>query len=137
MIKNGCCQSVFWTLKLIVSQELADVINWIFSCCYKFTQIERWLKIFGLSMTKNWCDQSGDRTLKLMVPEEWTDGINQFFAYWYKFTKVKSWSKIFWVGIVKNGCDQFGLGDSKIDYISKMNRWNKLIFCMLIQIQEN
>ena len=27
--------------------------------------------------------------------------------------------------------------NSKIDYISKMNRWNKLIFCMLVQIEEN
>ena len=27
--------------------------------------------------------------------------------------------------------------DSKTDYISKMNKWNKPIFCMLVQIQEN
>ena len=27
--------------------------------------------------------------------------------------------------------------DFKIDFISKMNRWNKLIFCMLVQIQES
>ena len=29
------------------------------------------------------------------------------------------------------------LWDSKIDCISKMNIWNELIFCMLVQIQES
>ena len=27
--------------------------------------------------------------------------------------------------------------DSKINCISKLNRWNKLIFCILVQIQES
>ena len=74
-------------------------------------------------------------TLKLTVSQEWVDGINWIFACWYRFTKIKSWSKIYWVSLVKNGCDQSG--QSKIYFISKMNRWNKLIFCLLVQIQES
>ena len=36
-----------------------------------------------------------------------------------------SWSRKFWVGMVKNY------------FISRTNRWNELIFCMLVQIQES
>ena len=75
-----------------------------FGFCYGFTQINRWLKIFIVSMIKNGCGQSGDRALKLTVSEEWTDGINWFFAFCYGFTKIKSWSKIFLMVMVKNGC---------------------------------
>ena len=74
-------------------------------------------------------------TLKLMVSQEWVDGINWIFACWYRFTKIKSWSKIYRVSLVKNGCDQSS--QSKINFISRMNRWNKLIFCLLVQIQES
>ena len=43
----------------------------------------------------------------------------------------KSCFKIFGVSMVKKGWDQSGNQDSKIDCISKMNRWSKLIFCTL------
>ena len=50
----------------------------------------------------------------------------------HKNRKQKSfewaWSKMVW---------PFWSQDSKIDCISKMSRWNKLIFSMLVQIQES
>ena len=89
------------------------------------------------SMVKNVYGKSVHKTLKLTVSEEWTDGINWFFACWYRFTKTKSWSKYFWG---RHGqkwlwlvCSQ----DYKTDWISKTNRRNKVIFCMLVQIQES
>ena len=36
MVKNGYGQSSLWTLKLTVSQEWTDGINWFFACWYKF-----------------------------------------------------------------------------------------------------
>ena len=47
MVKNGCDQSGL--------------------CWYNFTEIKKWLKIFGASMVKNRCDQSDDGTLKFTV----------------------------------------------------------------------
>ena len=66
--------------------------------------------------------QSADGTLKLTVSEEWTD--------WIKANQN------FFGGMVKNGCGSLLMG-FRIDCISEMNRWNKLIFCMLVQIQES
>ena len=71
----------FWTLKLTVSQERTDGTNWFFACWYNFTQIKRWLKIFGVSVVKTGCGQSGHGTLKLTVFEEWTDGIYKVIFY--------------------------------------------------------
>ena len=121
MFKNEYGQSGIWTLKLTVCQERADRANWFFACWYNFTQIKRWLKMFGASLVKNGCGQSGDGTLKLTISEEEIDEINWFFACWCLITKIKSWSKNFWVGMVKNGCGQSG-------HESKMNRWHKVIF---------
>ena len=87
--------------------------NWFFACWYNFTQINRWFKIFVVSMVKNGCGQSGDGTLTLTLSEEWADGINWFFSSWSMITKSKSWSKIFRMGIVKNGCSQSGYWTQK------------------------
>ena len=54
MGQNGCGQSGLWTLKLTVPKEWNDGIKWFFACWYKFTQIKRRLKIFGVSMVKKW-----------------------------------------------------------------------------------
>ena len=96
-------QSGLWTLELTISPEWIDEINWFFACWHKFTQIKKWLKIFGLSMVKNRNGQFVDGTLKLTISEEWTDGRNWFFACWYKLRKIKSWFNDFSVGVVKNG----------------------------------
>ena len=137
MFKNGCGQSGLWNLKLIVSEEWTHGINNFFACWfwYKFIQIKSCLKIFRVGMVKNGCGQSGDGTVKLTVSKEWTDGINHFI-YWYWFRKIKSWSKF----LVVNGQKwvwPVWSWDSKFYCISKMNRWNKLIFWLLLQIQES
>ena len=36
MVKNGCGQYGLWTLKLTVTQEWIDGINWFFGCWNKF-----------------------------------------------------------------------------------------------------
>ena len=65
----------FWTLKLTVSEEWRDGINWIF-CMHAFFansyKLKGAWKSFGKGMVKNRCDQSGDGTLKLIVSEEWS-----------------------------------------------------------------
>ena len=45
--------------------------------------------------------------------------------------------KKFWGGHSRGWMWPVWSQDSKIDCISRMNRWNKLIFCMLVQIKEN
>ena len=106
--------------------------NWwnslIFACWYKFIKIKSWLKFFWLGMVKNGCDQPGLWTLKLTVSEEWIDVINWFFACWYKFFQIKRWLSILGGGNCQKWVLPVWSRDSKIDCISKMNRWNKLIF---------
>ena len=119
--KMGVVNLDFRTLKLTVSEEWRDGINWIF-CMHLFFassyKLKGAWKSFGKGLVKYRCGQSGDGTLKLIVSEEWT----LFFACWYRFTKINSWSKVWsW--------------DSKINCILKMNWWNKLIFSMLVKIQ--
>ena len=36
MVRDGCGQPDHWTLKLTVSQEWVDGMNWFFACCCKF-----------------------------------------------------------------------------------------------------
>ena len=57
--------SVYW---LYLKNELME-LTIFFPCWYKFTQIKRWLKIFGVSMFKNGCDQTGDKTLNWLYLE--------------------------------------------------------------------
>ena len=67
----GYGQSGLWTLKLTVSQECINGINWFFACWYNFMQIKSWLKILGVVMVKNesgWIDCVSE-TEKM----EWTD----------------------------------------------------------------
>ena len=130
--QNGCGQFCLWILKLTLSEEWIDGVCWYFACWYNFTQIKRWLEIFGVSMLKNECGKSGGGTLKLTVSEEWTHGINWFFSCWYMVTKDKNWSKLFWVGLVKNGCGQSDHRNQKwTDGIKSF------FFFILVQIQES
>ena len=131
MVKNGCDQFGLLTLKLAVSPEWTDGINWFFACWHKFTQTKRWLKNSGLSMVKNGCGQFGDRTLKLTVSEEWTDGINWVLACWHKFRRPKCWFSDFWVGMVKNGHGLL-VDETQFCCILRMNLWIELIFWMVI-----
>ena len=123
MVKNGCGQSRLWTPRLIVSQERTEGTNYFFFLLCMLVQFHT--------------NFSGDRTLKSTTSEELNDGINWFFACWYRITKIKSWSKIFWVGICQKWVWTIWSWNSKIDCISKVNRWNKVIFFMMVRIQES
>ena len=93
------------------------------------------LKILEVGVVKNGCGQSCDGTLKFTLSEVWTNGINGVFACSWRFITIKSWSKIYWVGMVKSGCGQSGHETLKLT-VSQNYRWNNLIFCILIQMQE-
>ena len=67
IVKNGCGQSCDRTLKLTVSEEWTDRINWFFAYWYRLTKIKSWLNYFWVGIVKNGCGQSGYRTLKLAV----------------------------------------------------------------------
>ena len=54
-------------LKLILSNEWTDGINWFFACWYRLTKIKSWANIYCVGMVKNRCGQSGHGTLKLTV----------------------------------------------------------------------
>ena len=126
-----CCvpaQILYWGFSKINQWN-----SLIFVCWCKFAKLKSWLNIFWLGMVKNGCCEFGLWTLKLTLFEEWTDGINWFFACCYKFMQIRMCLKIFGVGMVKKWLWQVWSWYSEIDCISKMNRWNKLIFCMLIQ----
>ena len=58
------------------------------------------------------------------------DQIEGFFNQ--RYLEIKSMR--FWVGMVRNWCSQFGEGTLKLTVSEEMNRWNKLIFYMLVQI---
>ena len=102
MVKNRYCQLCDRTLKLILSDEWKDLINWFFACWYRFTKIKSWSKIYWVGMVKNDCGQSGHETPKLAVSQKWADGINWFLACWYKFWKALKLIQWFFGGHVQN-----------------------------------
>ena len=53
MVKNGCGQSDDGTLKLTISGEWTDGINWFFACWYVTTKIKSWSNIFWVGVLKN------------------------------------------------------------------------------------
>ena len=75
-------------------------------------------------MGQNTLGESDCSTFNSSVSLEQNDERDWFFACWYKFMRIKSWLKNVAMGMVKNECDFSG------------HRTLKLIFCMLIQIQE-
>ena len=99
MVKNGCGQSVLWTLKLTVSQEWTYGVDWFFCMLVQFQQVKRWLKNFWVSIVKNGCDS--DRTLKLTVSEEWTYRITDFLNVDTWSQKLKADQKMFAHGTLK------------------------------------
>ena len=68
-------QSGVGTLKLTVSGEWIEGINWFCACWYRFTKIKSSSKMLWVGMVSNGCGQSGHRTLKLTVSQKRTDGI--------------------------------------------------------------
>ena len=85
--------------------------------------------IYCSCMGQNVLSQSDCRIfLSTMFPEEINE-TSWFFACWCKFTFLGGHGQK-WVWPVWSR-------DPKIDYIPRMNRWDELIFCMLVQIQES
>ena len=78
-----------------------------------------YLLCVGTNSQKNLIEKFlvGLRTLKLTVSEEWTDGINCFLHVDTDSQKLIANQKMFVLS-----------GDSKIGFISKGNRWDKMIF---------
>ena len=68
--KNECGQSGDGTLKLTVSEEWPDRINWFFACWYRFSKIKSWSNFLRMGMVKNGSCQSVHRTLKLTVSQK-------------------------------------------------------------------
>ena len=114
--------------KSAISPEQMDETVSYFECWCKFSKIKSWSIFLWLVMIKNECGQSGLWTLILTLSQEGTDGrINSFFACWYKLTQIKKWLKILRWAQSKMGVANLSQ-DSNTDHISKMNRWNKLLF---------
>ena len=53
MVQNGCDQSGHGTLKLTVSQESTDGMNYFFACQCKFSEVKSYLNDFWVSVVKN------------------------------------------------------------------------------------
>ena len=96
MVKNECGQFGLWTLKLTVSQERADGVNWLFACWYVVTKIKSWSKTFLGGHGQKWVWPVWSWYSKM---SRWNKVI---FSCCYEFRKAKSWFKYFWVGMVKN-----------------------------------
>ena len=130
MVKNGCDQSCDGILKLTLSEEWTNWINWFLACWCRFITVKNWSKIYMVGMVKNGCGQSGHGTLKY---------ITWFFACQYKCRSLQSFSH--WKLIqsfLSVPCQRwqwlFSLWDPKT-CILKMNIWIELIILMLIVMQ--
>ena len=66
VVKNGCGQSYDGTLKLTLSEEWTNGINWFLACSWRFT-FKSWSKIYWVGMVKNGRGQSGLGTLKYIT----------------------------------------------------------------------
>ena len=91
MVKNGCAQSGHGTLKLTVSQEWVDWMNWLFTCRCKFRKAKSYCTDFWVGMVKNGVAiYLIHGTLKFAVSYKWVYELNYFFACWL-------WCNNFWL----------------------------------------
>ena len=79
MGKNRCGQSCHVTMKLTLSQEWIDGMNWYFACLWKFRKAKSYINDFWVGMVRNGCAYLGHETLKSAVSKEWG---YVFFACW-------------------------------------------------------
>ena len=100
MVKNGHSHCSHRTLKLAVSQEIINGINWFWLCLYKFRKAKSYFNNFWVVMVKNGHGVLGLGMLKSAVSQKWIDEVNWFFVCWYKFRKAKSYLNNYWVNIV-------------------------------------
>ena len=79
MVRNGCGQSGYRTLKLTVSQEWIDGMNWIFVCWCKFRKAKSCIIDFWVGMVENGHGHLVHETLK---SAEWVYELSWFFPCW-------------------------------------------------------
>ena len=107
-----------------------------------FSEFGLWRKfiLFGIFTHKSHIleksEKSGEiseiRVKMLLVSLEQNDEMASFFACWYKFMETKHWDGFSQKWVLPL-CSQ----NPRIGFISKRNKWGKLIFCILIQTHEN
>ena len=71
IVKSGYGQSGVWTIKITISREWNNGINWFYACWCKFVVIKRWLEMLGVGMVKNECGQSGQGTIDCISKNTW------------------------------------------------------------------
>ena len=91
MVKNGSGQSGPGTLKLTLSKEWIDVINWYFACWCKFRKAKTCFNDFWVGMVRNGHGHLVHETLKSTVSKEWIYEFSSFFICWL-------WGRSFWLG---------------------------------------
>ena len=85
MYKNGRGQSGHKTLKLTLSQEWIDEMNWFFLCFCKFSKAKIYFNYFGVGKFRNGHGHLVHETLKFAVSKEWIYEFSWFFACWLWF----------------------------------------------------
>ena len=61
VVKNACGQSGDGTLKLTLSEEWTNGINWFFACWCRFITVKSWSKFYWVGMVKNGCSNYMNR----------------------------------------------------------------------------
>ena len=74
------CHSGLRTLKLAVSQEVVNCINWFLVCWYKFRKAKSFFNNFWEVVFKIRCGIFSLGTLNSAVSQEWIDEMSWFFA---------------------------------------------------------
>ena len=78
MVKDGCGHSGHRTLKLAVSQEWMDGINWFSACWYKLRKAKFNFSHFWLGVVRNGHGLLCHRTLNSAISQEWIDQLGWF-----------------------------------------------------------
>ena len=90
MVKNGHGQSGHRTLRLTVSQEWINGMNWYFACWCKFRKAKSYFNDFWVGMVRNGHSNLVHETLKSAVSKEWLYEFSGFFSCWL-------WGSNFWL----------------------------------------
>ena len=125
LVKNGCGQLGLRTLKLALSQEEINSINWFLVWWHRFRKAESYFNNFWVVVVKNECDLQGYGTLKSAVSQKQIYELSLFFWCWYKFGKLSS------AAMVKNGRGlidhgftlKLGVSHKWFDKLSKLIEW--------------
>ena len=76
MARNGCGQSGHSSLKLAVSQDWNDEMNWFFAWWCKFRKAKSYFNDFWVDQVKNGCGHLVHETLKFVRVSLWIELIS-------------------------------------------------------------